>query len=189
MLVFMFLSYYFHRGRVAKVSGIAETARRRHVQQADRQVKQKPIALLNAGKRDVRTQFAALCFRVLRGKPEILLITSRRTGRWIIPKGWPMDGKTPTECAAIEAWEEAGVIGKAYPRCLGLFSYTKEMDEGEVDLPCAAMVYPVRVKSLARDYPEAGLRKRRWARPKRAAERVGEPELAQLLRNFDPASL
>lgn len=153
------------------------------------QLKQKPITLLNATKRDVRTQFAALCYRVIRDKPEVLLISSRRSRRWIIPKGWPMDGRTPTESAMCEAWEEAGVIGRVHPRCLGLFSYIKEMEEGEANLPCVAMVYPVRVKALADEYPEAAERERRWFRPKRAAERVLEPELAHLLRKFDPASL
>jgi len=152
-------------------------------------VKQKPIILLNASKRDVRTQFAAICYRVLRDKPEVLLISSRRSGRWVIPKGWPMDGMTPSECAMTEAWEEAGVIGKVHPRCLGLFSYLKEMDDGEADLPCVAMVYAVRVKTLAKDFPEAAERKRRWFRPRRAAERVDEPELKQLLEKFDPALL
>ncbi|WP_371225948.1 NUDIX hydrolase [Roseovarius sp. 2305UL8-3] len=148
-------------------------------------VKQKPISLLNNDKRDVRTQFSALCYRMVRGRPEILLITSRRSGRWILPKGWPMDGKTPSESAMIEAWEEAGVIGKVSPKCLGLYSYHKEISPEE-DLPCVAMVYPIRVKSLASKYPEAGERKRKWLRPKQAAERVAEPELAHILRKFDP---
>jgi len=151
--------------------------------------KQQPINLQNAGKRDVRTQFAALCYRMVDGKPEVLLITSRRSGRWILPKGWPMDGKTPAESAATEAWEEAGVQGKVHPRCLGLFSYHKEMTAQEPSLPCVAMVYALRVKSLSTKYPEAGQRKRKWLRPKRAAERVAEPELAHILRKFDPSVL
>ena len=150
--------------------------------------KQRPILLQNGDKRDVRTQFAALCYRLIRGKPEILLITSRRSGRWIIPKGWPMDGKTPGESALVEAWEEAGVIGKVHPRCLGLYSYHKDIGSNR-DLPCVAMVYPVRVKSLAHDFPEAGQRKRKWMSPKKAAQRISEPELAHLLRKFDPAQL
>lgn len=152
-------------------------------------VKQRPITLFNAGKRDVRTQFAALCFRVVRGKTEVLLVTSRRTSRWIVPKGWPMEGKTPAESAAIEAWEEAGVIGKVNPRCLGLFSYFKELedsDDPKDGLPCVAMVYAIQVKSMSDDFPEAGQRKRKWLRLKKAAERVDEPELAHILRDFDP---
>lgn len=152
------------------------------------QTKYRPISLINGDKRDVRTQFAAICYRIHMGKPEVLMITSRGSKRWVLPKGWPMDGKTPTEAAATEAWEEAGVTGKVHPRCLGLFSYNKEMDKGP-DLPCVAMVYALKVKTLSKDYPEAHERKRKWMRPKRAAERVAEPELAQILRGFDPRLL
>ena len=149
---------------------------------------QEPIFLQDSSKRDVRTQFAALCYRMVKGKPEILLVTSRRTKRWIIPKGWPMDGKTPGESALTEAWEEAGVIGKLRAKTLGLFSYQKMID-GEGGLPCVAMVYAVKVKSLAEKYPERGERKRKWFSLKKAAERVNEPELAHIIAKFDPALL
>ena len=150
--------------------------------------KQEPISLLEARKSDVRTQFAALCYREQKGKTQLLLITSRTTRRWIIPKGWPIDGKTPSESASTEAWEEAGVVGKAYTQSLGLFSYSRFLPDGE-EYPCVAMVYPVRVKSLADDFPEAGQRKRKWFGRKKAAELVAEPELAHILRNFDPGLL
>ncbi len=148
-------------------------------------IKQLPLSIGKTDKSDVRTQFAALCHRVKNDKVQVLLITSRRSGRWIVPKGWPMDGKTPYETAAQEAWEEAGVIGRPDPRPLGLFSYNKFVDE-DSDLPCVAMVYAVKVKSLAADYPEASQRKRRWVSRKKAAAMVGEPELARILRDFDP---
>lgn len=148
-------------------------------------IKQIPISLNAAAKTDLRTQFAALCYRITKDKPEILLITSRRTHRWIIPKGWPADGKTPGEAAMTEAWEEAGVRGKVFDHCLGLYSYSKPIgpDQG---LPCVAMVYPVRVKSLAEKYPECGQRRRKWFSPKKAAQRVSEPELAHIIKRFDP---
>lgn len=152
------------------------------------QVAQAPITLMNADKRDVRTQFAALCYRMVKDKPEVLLITSRGTGRWIIPKGWPMDGVTPAQCALTEAWEEAGVRGKVHDQCLGLFSYFKAIGP-ERGLPCVAMVYPVKVKALVGKYPEAGQRKRKWLRPNKAAELIAEPELAHLVRNFHPRSV
>jgi 8-oxo-dGTP pyrophosphatase MutT (NUDIX family) len=151
-------------------------------------IKQLPITLSARHKSDVRTQFAALCYRMNKGKPEILMITSRATRRWIIPKGWPMDGKTPAYSALTEAWEEAGVIGKPIDLCLGLYSYRKSMGPKQF-LSCVALVYPVKVKSLAIVFPEAGQRKRKWMRPKKAAERVIEPELAQIIRNFDPRLL
>ncbi len=146
---------------------------------------QAPIDLTDAHKSDVRTQFGALCFRIVRGKPEVLLVTSRRTKRWIVPKGWPMDGKTPSESAEIEAWEEAGVRGKVYDRCLGVYSYRKAMEDDE-DLPCVTMVYAMKVRECAAKYPEAQERKRKWLRPKKAAALVDEPDLAHMIRNFDP---
>ena len=111
-------------------------------------MKQLPISLQGARKGEVRTQFAALCYRVRQGKVQVLLITSRGAKRWIVPKGWPMDAKTPGAAAAREAWEEAGVRGRVTGGCLGVYSYTKEMDGGEM-LPVVAMLYPVEVKITA----------------------------------------
>ena len=150
--------------------------------------RQLPISVSAGRKGDMRTQFAALCWRVSKGKPEILLITSRGTNRWIVPKGWPMSGLTPGKGALTEAWEEAGVKGKAYEQCLGLFSYLKRVDR-KTRLPCVAMVYPVKVSKLSKDFPEAGERKRKWFSPKKAAAMVREKELAQILKTFDPRYL
>src|SRR5271156_4832943 len=68
----------------------------------------------NAGKPAARRlQYAALPYRVsARARTEIMLITSRETRRWIIPKGWPQKGRAPHRSAAREAFEEAGVVGK-----------------------------------------------------------------------------
>jgi len=151
-------------------------------------IKQTPISLMESHKTDVRTQFAALCFRIVKDQAEVLLITSRRSKRWIIPRGWPMDGATPSECAVTEAWEEAGVRGKAYDQCLGLFSYHKAIGP-EKSMPCVAMVYPLKVKAMVSKYPETGQRKRKWMRTKKAASRVTEPELAEIIRNFNPKLL
>ena len=104
--------------------------------------------------RTTRTQFGALCWRVSGGKPQILLVTSRGTGRWIVPKGWPIDGLAPHEAAAREAWEEAGVRGDVGATCLGLYPYIKVMEDGP-DLPCTVALYPIRVRRLADDFPEA----------------------------------
>lgn len=151
-------------------------------------IKQAPIALETYDKRDVRSQFAALCYRVKNKRVEVLMITSRRSGRWIVPKGWPMPGKTPAQTAATEAWEEAGVHGKVHDQCLGVFSYHKAFTE-EDGAPCLAMVYPVKVKALATKYPEAGQRRRKWMSLKKAADKVAEPELAQILKQFKPSLL
>ncbi len=136
----------------------------------------------------VRTQFGALCWRMRGDKPEVLLITSRQRKRWIIPKGWPVDRATPIEAAQTEAWEEAGVVGKAAPVCLGIYSYNKHLD-GQGVLPCVVAVFPVRVKKLDRDYPEKSERRRKWLSRKKAAKLVDEPELANLIAHFDPKSL
>lgn len=148
-------------------------------------IKQLPLSFGKAHKTDVRTQFAALCYRVKNDKVQVLLVTSRGTKRWILPKGWPVNNATPQDSAAQEAWEEAGVIGQPDPRPLGLYSYTK-VQEDDADFPCVAMVYAVRVTSLSKDYPEAAERKRKWVSRKKAAAMVGEPELTRILRDFDP---
>jgi 8-oxo-dGTP pyrophosphatase MutT (NUDIX family) len=151
-------------------------------------IKQLPLSIRPLNKTDVRSQFAALCYRIKRSRPEVLLVSSRGTGRWILPKGWPMPGLTPAATAAQEAWEEAGVVGTPIERCIGIYSFSKEMEDGP-DLPCLALLYPVRVKNLAKDFPEAGQRRRKWLDPRKAATRVIEPELARLLRSFDPRAL
>lgn len=150
-------------------------------------IKQLPITIQASHKSDVRSQFSALCFQLRRGKSEILLITSRRTGRWIVPKGWPIDGLTPAASAAQEAWEEAGVTGQAYDQCLGLYSYSKLV--GGEGLPIVTMIYPVKVESLADTFPEEGQRIRKWFSPKTAANLVAEPELSRIINDFDPRHL
>lgn len=153
---------------------------------------QKPgqltATLKNGRAEDARSQFGAICYRWHKGKPQVLIITSRGTGRWIIPKGWPMARKSPAQTAATEAWEEAGVEGRVHPLCLGIFSYTKAVDRKNA-LPYVVAVYGLRVKRLARSFPERGQRKRKWVTPRRAAQMVDEPELRQLLARFDPRGL
>ena len=148
---------------------------------------QRPLRIAGAAKRETRTQFAALPFRVSKKKGgksiEILLISSLDSGRWIIPKGWPMDGLTPAEAAGQEAWEEAGIKGRVHEVCVGLYSYSKWIDE-DLSLPVIVAVFPLAVKRLEEDFPEAGKRKRKWCSPKKAASRVLEPELKQLIKGF-----
>ncbi len=136
-------------------------------------------------KAGLSTQYAALCFRIRKDKPQFLLITSRGTGRWIIPKGWPMKGKSPAKAALREAWEEAGVRGRVGKHAIGAFFYEKTKGPRR-SLPCAALIFPVEVKSLDLSFPEAKQRRRKWFSRKKAAARVAEPELAALIRDFDP---
>lgn len=135
------------------------------------------------------TQYGAICFRVSKKAGcEVLLVTSRDTGRWVIPKGWPMKGRSGAECALREAFEEAGVEGHDMAGPIGLFSYDKGMDDGAVQ-PCVVAVYPVEVDRLHASFPERDQRKRRWFAPKKAARKVAEPELRAILAGFDPAKL
>ncbi len=151
-------------------------------------LKQFSASTLKALQPNMRIQVGALCYRATKGKPEILLITSRGTGRWIVPKGWPIGGLSPAASAEQEAWEEAGAVGRLKDVCLGVFSYTKCIKDGS-DFPCQVALFPLRVKSLARSYPESSERRRRWFSPKKAAARVSEADLSQLLRRFDPSAL
>ncbi|UWR23434.1 NUDIX hydrolase [Sulfitobacter sp. S190] len=148
-------------------------------------VKQLPISLHGATKGQARTQFAALCYRVKAGKVEVLLVTSRQRKRWIVPKGWPMEGMTPAAGALREAWEEAGVEGIASDACIGVYSYTKARADG-TGVPCLAMLYPVRVTRLRKSYPEALQRRRKWVSRKRAAKMVAQKDLAKLIVGFKP---
>lgn len=139
--------------------------------------------LLNPG--TTRTQYGAVCWRVLRQQLQVLLVTSRDTGRWIIPKGWPIAGQTPEQSAAREAWEEAGVEGRILPTCIGLFGYDKIMGP-TVSIPCIVAVFPLQVSRLRNRYPEHKERRRKWFAPEKAAEKVGEAELSALLVAFTP---
>lgn len=131
-------------------------------------------------------QVAALCWRVHRGAVQVLLVTSRDTGRWVIPKGWPIPGLDPHKAALREAWEEAGVKGTTGADCIGLFTYLKQTGPARA-VRCHVSVYAIAVETLAKDYPEKRERKRVWVSPAEAAARVSEPDLAALLRAFDPA--
>lgn len=145
------------------------------------------IALGDGAKFDLRTQFAALCYRVKKDKLQFCLITSRGSGRWIVPKGWPMDGETPMDAAATEALEEAGLKGKVKNRPVGVFSYYKVRSEDE--LPCIAVVYPLNVKKVLKTWPEKSERERKWVSRKKAAQMVDDPELGDIITRFDPEAI
>ncbi len=145
-------------------------------------IKSRPLHLMAFRKRELRTQFGAVCWRMRKGGPEILLITSRGTGRWIIPKGWPQKGQTAAKAAATEAWEEAGVEGKIAPDCLGIYGYEKRHNRRAA--PCVVACFAVEVTREADKWPEHKQRKRRWVSPQKAANLVAEPELSHLLKEF-----
>ena len=133
-------------------------------------------------------QAIALCFRTTKKKVQVLLVTSRGTGRWLLPKGWQVPGKSLAESAAQEAWEEAGAKGQAEDVLLGSFAYFKWQDDRRF-VPCIGHVYPLHVKGLADKFPEAGQRRRKWFGLKKAASKLDDPELARIVLAFDPKKL
>lgn len=135
-------------------------------------------------RRPERLQVAAICYTQDGPKKKVLLITSRDSRRWIVPKGWPIDGMNAPEAAAQEAWEEAGVRPqKVDSEPVGSYRYCKELDSGATTT-VETLVYKVEVDHLEDNYPEADERDRRWVSPDVAADMVAEPELQSILRQL-----
>ena len=135
--------------------------------------------------REPRTQYAALPWRRRDGVLEVLLITSRETRRWVIPKGWPIKGLTSPKSAAREAFEEAGVKGDIAKRKLGAYHYDKRLRSGRLQ-HVRVQVYGLEVLAERDAWPEKGQRERLWTTPGEAAGLVDEPELVVLLAKFRP---
>lgn len=135
-------------------------------------------------KRKSPTQVAALPFRLLQGEPEVMLITSRETGRWIVPKGWMQKGRAPYAVASREAYEEAGLVGKVKKRPIGTYRYAKRL-RLESTVICKVSVFPFHVEKELDEYPEMAVRQRCWLAPDEAASRVEERGLSKLLLSCD----
>jgi 8-oxo-dGTP pyrophosphatase MutT (NUDIX family) len=116
----------------------------------------------------------------------VLLITTRGCGRWVIPKGWAERGVAPHALAAREAFEEAGLLGRATPDALGRYDYRKRLPDGRRAL-CTVDVFALQVASRATRWKEQGQREERWVPPRKAARLVEEPGLAAILLGLDPA--
>lgn len=131
-------------------------------------------------------QVGALVYRLKNDAVEFLLITSRGTGRWIIPKGWPMPGRTLAQAALREAYEEAGIRGIVETSSIGSYQYYKyDMPVGEngnFNVDVFAVLYSHQEKK----WPERGQRIFEWVTPQEAAKRVSEPQLKEILLNFEP---
>jgi 8-oxo-dGTP pyrophosphatase MutT (NUDIX family) len=125
-------------------------------------------------------QVGALCLRDGKKGPKVLLVKSSR-GRWIIPKGWPMDGHTDAQTAKVEAWEEAGVQkGKTSKAPVGGYITEKRFADGR-RVPCHVSVYRIDVRALTKTYPEAAIRKRKWMSLRKAASKVDDTGLQALM--------
>ena len=131
-------------------------------------------------------QYAVLPWREGQGGREVLLVTSRETGRWVLPKGWPMKKRPPHEAAAREGFEEAGVRGEVAPEPVGAYTYLKAFNE-LLAFRCEVQVFPMQVTVELEDWPERAERTRRWFAPDAAAGLVGEPELQALIRAWASA--
>lgn len=132
-------------------------------------------------RRPPECQVAALCCRQRDNRTEVLLVTSRDSGRWIVPKGWLMEGKSAAQAAREEAWEEAGVKSATIGQePVGTFSYDKHLDDG-YDAPVEVQVFRLDVTKMTDIFPEARERRRKWVSADQAAEMVNEPGLKAIL--------
>jgi 8-oxo-dGTP pyrophosphatase MutT (NUDIX family) len=132
------------------------------------------------------TQFGALPFRIDEEEGlQILLVTSRDTGRWVVPKGHPMVGRKGHEAAAEEAFEEAGVRGEIAETPTGAFRYPKRR-RLLPDVTAEVQVFPLRVDHVLDEWPEAHQRRRQWFSRDEAAKAVAESELKRLILAFAP---
>ncbi len=135
-------------------------------------------------KRAIYLQYAALPYRRRSDmNVEIMLITSRHTGRWVIPKGWPEPGLGPEEAAAREAYEEGGLVGRTVKPSIGSYHYDKRLSDGST-IHCVVEVFSFEVDQQVKSWPEQDERSTRWFDPQEAAEAVLEPELREIIRNL-----
>jgi 8-oxo-dGTP pyrophosphatase MutT (NUDIX family) len=133
----------------------------------------------------VRVQYGALPYRFTpEAALEILVVTTRRTRRWIIPKGWPIKGLRPPKAAAREAYEEAGVTGRIGVKPIGTFTYEKALDETGVEATCEVKVYPLLVKRQAEVFPESEQRMLQWVDPAKAVALIKDAGLKKLVKAF-----
>ena len=133
--------------------------------------------------RPALVQIAALCLRETKTGDEVLLVTSSN-GRWILPKGWPIDGMSGSQTAMQEAWEEAGVKkARAAKEPVGTYEGRKTVDNG-IERDCRVYVYAIMVDKLADKFPEKDKRKRKWVPFDRAAELIDDPDMANFLRTL-----
>lgn len=130
-----------------------------------------------------RRQSAALPVLTGTDGPRVVLVTSRETRRWVVPKGWIEPREAPHRSAAREAFEEAGLAGEADPAPLGAYAYAKKLGRGVI-APTEVLVFRFRVTALLDHWPEHNERERRLFTPEDAAARVAEPELAALIRRL-----
>lgn len=114
---------------------------------------------------------------------EIMLITSRASGRWVLPKGWPEGTEQLHDAAAREAGEEAGISGAIATRQAGRYFYVKGLSSGE-QIACEVLVYPLEVDGVAEKWKERRQRKRKWVAVAEATRMLSEPDLCKVVAAF-----
>ncbi|OWV96128.1 hypothetical protein ATY81_27855 [Rhizobium sp. R72] len=130
---------------------------------------------------EVILQAGAICFRRIgRDEVEVLMVASRRTGRWGLPKGHLESGETTRSAAEREAFEEAGVKGSVSPKIFGAFSYFKDTSSFCYDVS----VHLIEVRSISFQFPEKDVRTTKWFPLREAIEQAGRPALKALLLRF-----
>ncbi len=126
-------------------------------------------------------QLAALPWRVREDVGlELLLVTSRTNKRWLLPKGWPIRDKSDLQSALQEAWEEAGIRGKAGNKPLGTYAFTKLLRDNS-PLECTMVVYGLGQVEELDEWPEMAQRERAWFTQAEAVEAVFDPNLMRFL--------
>ncbi|WP_373006943.1 NUDIX hydrolase [Hyphomonas sp.] len=130
-------------------------------------------------------QVAALCWRQAGKGHEVLLVTTRGRGQWMVPKGWPKTDTPDADMAGVEAYEEAGARGSVNPDPVGSFHFEKRIGPGTM-MECEATVYALEVSGLDLEFPESGQRQIGWFSPAEAAAKVASSELSALLTRFEP---
>jgi|GEM_PF-385427 len=128
-------------------------------------------------------QVAVLPFVIIGDEARILLLTSRRRGRWILPKGWPENGVPFTASAMTEALEEAGLAGQVADRAIGSYTYKKQM-KGGYEVTSHVSVYPMLVSHHFLDWPEKDQREFRWVSLKKASKLLDDPAAGALVGSF-----
>jgi 8-oxo-dGTP pyrophosphatase MutT (NUDIX family) len=140
----------------------------------------------NQNEAEMPVQVAALPWRRRTGRLEICMVTSRRTGRWILPKGWPEPGLNHAETAALEAWEEAGLRGDISRQCYASYETRKFVPPDET-IPVTMEIYLLKDPKQYSDWPEKGQREVKWFAVDEAIENARDIGLATLLKSFEPA--
>jgi adenylate cyclase len=131
----------------------------------------QPNACIGTPFKDFR--LGAMPYRFVDDKLEVLLITARACGHWILPKGMPESDLSRAETAALETFEEAGAEGRVDP----LTCRACPLHSGEI-----CLIYPIEVETMIpeKKWHEAAIRRREWLPVEEACKRVSPGYVAAI---------